>query len=133
MNRIVFGENLLKALDEISVSQNTKLDKSCKFRIVPIQEEKTYNTKDEVMKRWIISEKNLKDKYLSFDSVVKLFSGLEPLYPLWINVIYKGMSEGLNIIELETSLRFRKPSQLQNKETGHAPFKVIYTEQRDLY
>lgn len=29
------------------------------------------------------------------------------------------------LMNLECSLRFRKPSLLRNQETGHAPFKVV--------
>ncbi len=127
MNKSSFKENFLKVLEEISVNKNIKLNKDCRFLIIPQQEEgKSHNSKDDVMRLWLFSDKNIKDKYLSFNSVIDLFCGLEPLYPLWINVSVKEMEEEVNTIELHTSLRFRKPSELQNKDTGHPPFKAIY-------
>lgn len=127
MRKGLFEESLTKVLHEISSKMDIDLSMNYKFKVVPIQEEgKTYNSKDDVMRLWIFSENNIKDKLLSFDTVLKLFSGLDPLYPLWINVVYRGMVEESHLIELQTSLRFRKPSQLQNQETGHAPFKVVY-------
>lgn len=52
---------------------------------------------------------------------MRMLSGLAPLYPLWIEVYFK---EG-GIVELKTSLRFRKPSVIKYKETGHPPFTII--------
>ena len=49
------------------------------------------------------------------------FSVFEPYYPLWIDVYTKEK----DIIELHTSLRFRKPSELQRREAGNEPFKFV--------
>lgn len=69
------------------------------------------------------SEKNIKNREFNMEDAVNLFSGLSPLYPMWINVsIYDKESK---IIELRHSLRFRRPSQIQNVDTGHPPFKVV--------
>jgi hypothetical protein len=126
MKKSIFKENLLKVLDEISVTMNTKLNRDYKFIVVPVQEEgKSYNSKDDVMRLWLFSDSNIKGKYFDIDSVVDLFSGLEPLYPLWINVSVKENHDEIKTIELQTSLRFRKPSELQNQDTGHAPFKAV--------
>lgn len=126
MQKSIFKENLIKVLDEISVTMNTKLNKDYKFIVTPVQEEdKSHNSKDDVMRLWLFSDSNIKGKYFNLDSVVDLFSGLEPLYPLWINVSVKEVHDEINTIELQTSLRFRKPSELQNQDTGHAPFKAI--------
>lgn len=51
----------------------------------------------------------------------KRFSIFEPYYPLWVDVYVKEK----NIVELHTSLRFRKPSELLRRETGNAPFKLV--------
>ena len=127
MQKSIFKENLIKVLDEISVTMNTKLNKDYKFIVTPVQEEdKSHNSKDDVMRLWLFSDSNIKGKYFNLDSVVDLFSGLEPLYPLWINVSVKEIHDEINTIELQTSLRFRKPSELQNQDTSHAPFKAIY-------
>lgn len=49
------------------------------------------------------------------------FSVFEPYYPLWIDIYMKEN----DIIELCSSLKFRKPSELQRRETGNVPFKII--------
>ncbi len=123
MSKEIFKKNLQMAAIELDVCNIEEMSK-CRFIIVPIIEQnKKYNSKDEVMIRWIFTEENIGGKVLDVDSVVDVFSGLDPLYPIWINVS-SGCKEKL-IIQLETSLRFRKPSELKNVETGHPPFKVI--------
>lgn len=133
MDRFVFKENLLKVLEEISNHLNLKLNNNILFTVVPILENgKKYNSTDDYMRLTLFSDKNLKDRYLNISEVVDLFSGLAPIYPTWINVLFKGSDENTLIFELQTSLRFRKPSQIKYRETGHAPFNAILNFTGDL-
>lgn len=124
MSREIFRENLLKALKkaEIPSAPNSKIQ----FIITPVEERgKSLNSKDDWMRLWALSERNTKGRCFELEDVVKLFSGLEPLYPLWIKVILKEEREDLTIVELQTSLRFRSPSLLMNQNTNHPPFIVV--------
>lgn len=86
-----------------------------------MEEGKTHNSKDDYMWLSIFNEGNLRGRLLNIEQVVNMFSSLAPLYPLWIKVYFK--EEG--IVELNTSLRFRKPSVIKYKETGHPPFTIV--------
>ncbi len=126
LDRETFKENLLRALSKIPEYKDKASSKECKFTVVPVEENgKSYNSKDDMMRLWVLSEKNLLNRYLDLEGIVKMFSGLEPLYPLWIDVHVKENSEECIVIELKTSLRFRKPSELKNQEEGYPPFKVV--------
>lgn len=107
---------LLKCSDEEVVTY--------KFIITSVFEaNKNYNSKDDFMRLIYFSEKNIKDRVFNIGDVVKLFSGLSPLYPMWIEVsVY---DKRMKVIELRHSLRFRRPSQIQNVDTGHPPFIVV--------
>lgn len=61
---------------------------------------------------------SIQGRLFDLEKTVILFSGLAPLFPLWIEVYFREKG----IVELRTSLRFRKPSELKHKETGHPPF-----------
>ena len=62
---------------------------------------------------------------LTVEETVNLVACKPPLVPIWINISLKEMEEERIVFNFETSLRFRKPSQLKNVETGHPPFKAI--------
>ena len=68
----------------------------------------------------IFNENNINGRLFDIEQIVEIFSGLAPLYPLWIKVYFKRSG----VVELKTSLRFRKPSEIKHKETGHSPFIV---------
>lgn len=126
MDKTTFKEHLLLALKEISVSQSVILDENCKFIVVPIIEQgKTLNSTDEYLYRWMLNEENLSGRELNFETVVNMLSCRSPLCPIWINVSLNEIGEENPVIELQTSLRFRKPSLLQNQNTGHPAFKSI--------
>ena len=127
MNKEVFKENLLKTIRETLEKKGKQDSKDYKFNIVTIQEPgKVLNSTDDYMRLWSLSEKNINDRYFDLVSVVNLLSGLEPLFPIWINVIFKAEVEKTLFFELQLSLRFRKPSLLRNQETGHPPFMSLY-------
>lgn len=131
MNKLTFKNNLIKVIEELTAKSNILLDERFKFVVVPIIENgKKYSSTDDYLRLWLFSENNLKNRYLNFEQVVEMFSGLAPLFPLWINVSVKDSNESTFIVELQTSLRFRKPSQIQNQETGHPPFKAVFKESK---
>lgn len=126
MDKRTFKDYLLQALKEISISRNVNLEDNCKFTVVPVIEHgKSLNSTDEYLHRGMLNEKNLSGRELDLEAVVNMLACRIPLCPLWINVVLKEIREDVPIIELQTSLRFRNPSLLQNQDTGHPPFKSI--------
>ncbi len=123
MNKNIFEKNLVASLIELLKCSYEEVV-TYKFMITPIFEaNKNYNSKDDFMRLTYFSEKNIKDRVFNIGDVVNLFSALSPLYPMWIKVsIYDNRGK---VIELRHSLRFRKPSQIQNVDTGHPPFIVV--------
>ncbi len=123
MNKNIFEKNLLASLIELLKCSDEEIF-TYNFVITPVFEpHKKYNSKDDFMRLIYFSEKNIKHREFNMEDAVNLFSGLTPLYPMWINVsIYDKESK---IIALRHSLRFRRPSQIQNVDTGHPPFKVV--------
>lgn len=117
MNKYKFRNNLVQVL-------HVKYENFQDVRFIittDMEEGKAHNSKDDYMRLSIFSEGNLGGRLLTIEQVVTMFSSLAPLYPLWIKVYFK--EEG--IVELNTSLRFRKPSVIKYKETGHPPFTVV--------
>lgn len=125
MDKQIFKDNLQKTVDEIKITKklNSLEDK---FIIVPMDESgKRLDSTDEMMKRMVLTEENIGGKKLKISDTVDVLGGVFPKAPLWINVSFLEMIDEKAIFKLETSLRFRKPTLLQNIETGHAPFKAI--------
>lgn len=128
MNKEIFRENLLKTVGEISKKKGLTFTDS-KFVIEPVKEkDKPLNGADDMMRLNILSEKNIGNKRISLDNTVNVLCGLQPLVPIWIDVLFVEMNEDTAIFKLRCSLRFRKPTLLRNTETGHAPFKAIEEE-----
>lgn len=125
MNKKIFKDNLLLTVDEFRELENVEFD-NFQFVINPIQEKnKSLNSKDDFMRLNILSVENIGNKVMDIDSVVSVLGGLIPLVPIWINVRLEKLEERKATFHLECSLRFRKPSLLNNAETGHAPFKMV--------
>ena len=123
MNRDIFEKNLVMSLLELLKCSSEEI-KKYKYVIIPVFEEnKKYNSKDDFMRLTCFNERNLKNRFFGLKETVDLFSGLCPLYPLWIEVFVD--DEENKIVVLRHSLRFRKPSQIQNIGTGHPPFRVV--------
>ena len=125
MNKSIFYNNLILTINEIT--ENSKLDdKSIRFKIIPVYEEdKTFNGLDNQMRLIALSEKNIGNRLLTIEETVNLVACQSPFVPIWINISLMDISNHWIIFNFETSLRFRKPSQLRNAETGHPPFKAI--------
>jgi len=123
MSKEIFKENLILSLKELLKCPIEDI-MDYKFMVISIIENgKNYNSKDDLMRLWGFSEKNIAGRTFDLENIVKLFSGLNPLYPMWIEVsIYDSNNK---IVQLRHSLRFRKPSEIQNVDTGHPPFRII--------
>jgi len=123
MSKEIFKENLILSLKELLKCPIEEI-MDYKFMVISIIENgKNYNSKDDLMRLWGFSEKNIAGRTFDLENIVKLFSGLNPLYPMWIEVsIYDSNNK---IVQLRHSLRFRKPSEIQNVDTGHPPFRII--------
>lgn len=114
MNRAVFEAHLLDLLLENGLDACR-----CKYMISQVYEEgKKYTSKDDFMRLNVFPTDKIKDKIYSFDEVVQRFLVLEPYYPIWIDVYVKESG----VIELKTSMRYRRPSELWRRETGKEPF-----------
>lgn len=117
MNRKIFGEHLIKILEKEGIDA-----KKCNYIIYPIVEEgKKYNSKDDFIRLNVFPCDKISDYIFTFEEILQRFSVLEPYYPLWINIHVRED----NIIELHTSLRFRRPSEVLKNNTGTEPFRVM--------
>jgi len=125
MNKSIFYNNLIMTINEII--GNTKSDnKSLKFKIIPVYEkDKPFNGLDNQMRLIALSEKNVGNRLLTIEETVNLVACQSPFVPIWINISLNKINNHILLFNFETSLRFRKPSQLKNIETGHPPFKAI--------
>lgn len=125
MNRSIFRNNLLMTVYEI-IDQKQADEKRIKFNVIPVLEkDKPHNAIDEIMRLVIFSEKNVGNRLLKFEEIVKLATCNAPFVPIWINISLNRIEGEDYIFNFETSLRCRKPSLLRNAETGHPPFKAV--------
>lgn len=120
-----FHENLLATLNEV-LPDNLASEKASRFVITPVYEQNVKHTSvDDYLRLALLTNKNIKDRLFDSESLVTFLSGPNSLFPLWINVIPKEHTGDYNLFELKISTRFRKPSELKNRETGHPPFKAV--------
>ena len=108
------------------IDQKQADEKRIKFNVIPVLEkDKPHNAIDEIMRLVIFSEKNVGNRLLKFEEIVKLATCNAPFVPIWINISLNRIEGEDYIFNFETSLRCRKPSLLRNAETGHPPFKAV--------
>ena len=125
MNKSIFYDNLMLTINEIMGDMRLD-DRNLRFKIMPVYEkDRSFNGLDNQMRLIALSEKNVGNRLLTVEETVNLAACQTPFVPIWINISLNEMSEHQIIFNFETSLRFRKPSQLRNVETGHPPFKEI--------
>ena len=126
MSKKVFRENLISAVEELQNAKNIKSEK-LKFIIHPTEEKnKKLNSKDDYMRLAVLTEANIGGKLFDADEVIVLLGFLIPYLPIWINISFvKLTDDNVAVFQLDCSMRFRKPSELKNTETGHAPFNLI--------
>ncbi|MBP1536003.1 MAG: hypothetical protein IK999_18070 [Ruminococcus sp.] len=117
----IFRNNLLSALAEMDIGSYEPL-----FRIIRVEKKDVCSDNyGDVFDMIVLSEQNIKDRLLSLDDVVYLLSGLTPYFPTQIKIKKVCEHDGRVELELYTSTRVCRPSQLANIDTGHPPFKVI--------
>lgn len=125
INKSIFYDNLMLTINEIMGDMRLD-DRNLRFKIMPVYEkDRSFNGLDNQMRLIALSEKNVGNRLLTVEETVNLAACQTPFVPIWINISLNEMSEHQIIFNFETSLRFRKPSQLRNVETGHPPFKAI--------
>lgn len=125
MNKTIFYDNLIMTIHEIVENKKIVVE-NLRFKIIPIYENgKSFNGLDNQMRLIALSEKNVGNRLLTIEETVNLVACQSPFVPIWINISLNEIREDRMIFDLETSLRFRKPSLLRNQETGHPPFKAI--------
>lgn len=125
MNRSIFRDNLLMTVYEV-IDQKQVDEERIKFKVIPVLEkDKPRNATDEIMRLVIFSEKNVGNRLLKLEEIVKLATCNAPFVPIWVNISLNGVEGEDYIFNFETSLRCRKPSLLRNAETGHPPFKAV--------
>ena len=125
MNKSIFYDNLMLTINEIMGDMRLD-DRNLRFKIMPVYEkDRSFNGLDNQMRLIALSEKNVGNRLLTVEETVNLAACQTTFVPIWINISLNEMSEHQIIFNFETSLRFRKPSQLRNVETGHPPFKAI--------
>jgi len=125
MNKTIFSQNLQKAIQEITLLENIS-SINYKFWINPIIEPgKNLQAKDEMMRLNILNDSQVKGKTFTMDEVVSILTFFSPLVPIWINCKLVRQTDKEIEIQLDCSLRLRKPSLLRNQELGYPPFKAI--------
>ena len=128
MNKQIFHRNMLMAIGEV-INSNIIDESKIQVIIKPILEEgKPLNSKDDIMRSILLSDKNIKDRRFNVQQAVELLASLEPFVPIWIDVSLYQIEANMAVILLETSLRCRKPSILRNVESGHPPFRSIIND-----
>jgi len=125
MNKSIFYNNLIMTINEIVENKKIVVE-NLRFKIIPIYENgKSFNGLDNQMRLIALSEKNVGNRLLTIEETVNLVACQSPFVPIWINISLNKINNHILVFNFETSLRFRKPSQLKNIETGHPPFKAI--------
>lgn len=125
MNKTIFYDNLIMTIHEIVENKKIVVE-NLRFKIIPIYENgKSFNGLDNQMRLIALSEKNVGNRLLTIEETVNLVACQSPFVPIWINISLNKINNHILVFNFETSLRFRKPSQLKNIETGHPPFKAI--------
>ena len=125
MNKTIFEDHLMKAVAVLVKKLNIN-GENYKFHITPVHEKnKPLFAEDEFMRLNVLNPNHIKDKFFTCKEIVIMLASFSPFVPIWINVSYMFSKQDTVFINLDCSLRLRKPSLLRNQETGYAPFKVI--------
>ena len=110
------------ALSEIGLA-----DKEILYKIIPdIDPNKPMYGEDSMFAMLVIPESNVKGKLFTIDQVCRLLSYIKDKGPTQVKIKLCEDIGSESIVELHTSVRIRKPSQMANIETGHPPFRVIH-------
>lgn len=125
MNKDIFRNHLQKAVEELKTYKGLE-GEIYRFQITPVVEKgKPMMAMDEFLRLNVLNPKRIHNKIYTEDEIVTKLSFYSPFVPIWINISYIKSEKEYILMNLECSLRLRKPSLLRNQESGHAPFKVI--------
>ena len=125
MNKDIFRNHLRKAVEELKAYKQIE-GENYRFQITPVVEKgKPMMAMDEFLRLNVLNPKRVHNKVYTEDDIVTMLSINSPFVPIWINLSYIKSEKEYILMNLECSLRLRKPSLLRNQESGHAPFKVI--------
>lgn len=125
MNEEIFSHNLQRTLEEIETQKGINPSKY-RFRIHPmIEQGKSMQAVDEMMRLNIINPKRVEGKTFTMDEVVSMLTFFKPFVPIWIDVKLVGVTDKEAEFQLDCSVRLRKPSLLRNQESGHPPFRAV--------
>lgn len=114
-----FRNNLNQAVNKLT-GQALELEE-LNFKISLIEEaNKKQNSRDDLMRRWVHEKINFEQEIWTIDSVLGKLTSPKDRFPLWIEIHQIDQ----RLIELKSSTRFRRFSELQNKEGGFPPFKI---------
>lgn len=120
MTKEQFKSNLLKTIATVVSASE---DKAIRFTVNPVKETNvTYNSTDDFIRLWMLSEKNINGRFFTTDEVVDFLAQPNYKYPLWVKVYLTEETNKELVFELKISIRFRTPNQLKNTITGHPPF-----------
>lgn len=112
-----FEKHLIQILDKVGIDA-----RKSNYVICPVFEEgKKYSSKDDFVRLNVFPVDKISNYIFTFEDIMQRFSIFEPYYPLWVNVYVRED----DIIELHSSMRFRKPSEVFKNVTGTEPFKVM--------
>jgi hypothetical protein len=120
-----FHKNMLAAIAQAS-PRNVAIKKPHKLVIMPVYEANAkHSSTDDYLRLTLLSEQHIAGRLFDSEEAATFLSGPNSSYPLWIEVAPKEDTAEYALFELKISMRFRKPSELRNKETGHPPFRVV--------
>lgn len=122
-----FEKNLEVCINELVKANRGLSEKSNDyiFFITPVIEVgKKYNSRDDYIRLWLLNDGNIKGREFNIREVIKLLTSMEPYFPLWIKVRLINNYFGKHLFELETSLRFRRPSVIMSQGMRYPPFIV---------
>lgn len=124
----VFKENLLAAVESIPLFRENRVGKAVKFIIsVDKESDKNHNSSDDLMRLGtLLFSEDINNKEFELDSIINMLVHPRRYFPLWADVSIHEIKSDSIIIKVKTSSRFRRSSELHNKDTNHPPFKVVY-------
>lgn len=114
-------QNLLLTISEMGLA-----DKDVKYKIIPdIDPKRPSYGEDSVFELVVIPRSDVDGKLFTIEQVSRLFCFIRDKGPTQVKVRLSEDTETGAIVELHTSVRVRKPSQMANIDTGHPPFRII--------
>ena len=124
-NSIILRNNLLLAIEELK-KKNNIFSTNYFIHVCPDVSDKELSriSSLDLYYRDGFINGTYESKMFTIDEFVKAFSPHFGL-PLWMDMtLLWGNDEEIHI-KLDMSIRFRKPKDLCNKETGHPPIRVL--------